>query len=236
MHVDVQDLEKSYGPEFSLSVPELRIEEGATFGLVGNNGAGKTTLLRLLLDLIEADDGRAEIDGRRVDESTEWKTSTASYLDESFLIDFLTPDEYFDFVGSTYEMNRKAVRGALAPFRSFFTDEVLGQSTRYVRDLSMGNRKKVGLVAALFLRPSLLILDEPFANLDPRSQIQLKRMLRQLNEEQDTTMLISSHDLLHVTDVCRRIAILENGRIARDEETSEATLDSLETYFSSEAA
>jgi len=231
MNIEVSDLQKTYGHHFDLRVPSLRIGEGETFGLVGNNGAGKTTFLRLLLDLIYADGGEVLLDGHPTAGRDDWKTGVGSYLDESFLLDFLTADEYFEFTGTTYGLSRADVAAALEPFRSFFTDRVLGERTRYLRDLSVGNKKKVGLVAALFVRPKLLILDEPFANLDPGSQMQLLKLLRELNAEHGTTMIISSHDLDHVTQACDRIAVLEDGQIVRDNATSEETLPDLKKYF-----
>lgn len=232
MRLEAQGLVKRFGNAFTLSVPELVVGDGAAFGLVGNNGAGKTTFLRLALDLLRPDEGHVALGGERVDKADGWKTRTSAHLDGSFLIDFLTPDEFLSFVGSTYGLSTDTVEQRLAPYRDFFTDDVLGQSARHIRDLSTGNAKKIGVVAALLPQPDLLILDEPFANLDPRSQIQLKDLLRQQRAEQGTTMVVSSHDLLHVTDVCKRIAVLDEGRIARDEPTTEETLKTLEAYFS----
>lgn len=231
--VQVNSLHKRYG-DFELSIPDLQIDVGQTFGLVGNNGAGKTTFLRLVLDLIRPDDGRVLVGGDHVAKSFDWKKRTGSYLDESFLIDFFTPDEFFHFTGSVYGLSEDEVDARLETYRSFYTDEPLGETSKYIRDLSQGNRKKVGLIAAMHIRPGLLVLDEPFASLDPRSQIWLKKHLRALNEEHGITMIISSHDLGHVTDVCERIAILEDGAIARDERTTDATLDELKHYFARE--
>lgn len=231
MRVDVTNLRKRYGRHFELDVPSLAIESGEAFGLVGNNGAGKTTFLRLLLDLIYADEGSVAIDGRPIAGRDDWKTGVGSYLDESFLLDFLTADEYFEFTGTAYGLSRIEVAAALEPYESFFTDRVLGERTRYLRDLSVGNKKKVGLVAALFVRPEVLILDEPFANLDPGSQMRLLKMLGDLNESRGTTMIISSHDLGHVTEACERIAVLEDGGLVADNATSEETLRDLKSYF-----
>ncbi|PSQ99372.1 MAG: ABC transporter ATP-binding protein [Bacteroidetes bacterium QS_9_68_14] len=234
MRLEAQGLVKQFGDAFTLSIPELVVEDGAAFGLVGNNGAGKTTFLRLALDLLRPDEGHVALGGARVADSSGWKKRTSAHLGASFLIDFLTPDEFFGFVGSTYNLSPGEVEQRLDSYRSFFTDDVLGPDARYIRDLSTGNAKKVGVVAALLPRPELLVLDEPFANLDPRSQIQLKDLLRRRRTEHGTTMVISSHDLLHVTDVCERIAVLDEGCIARDEPTTPETLDTLEAYFAGE--
>ena len=228
MDLQTQGLIKRYD-DFELSIPDLEIEPGTAFGLVGNNGAGKTTFLRLVLDLIRADEGRVQLDGDVVADAFDWKKRTGSYLGPSFLIDFLTPDEYWHFVGQTYELSEATVNERLARFEDFYVDEPIGETTKYIRDLSTGNQNKAGLVAALLPEPDLLVFDEPFASLDPRSQIQLKEILQERHGE--VTMLISSHDLGHVTDVSDRIAILEAGEIVRDEPTDPDTLEDLTTYF-----
>lgn len=235
MTVDITNLTKRYGAHFCLSVPHLHIETRERVGLVGNNGAGKTTFLRLLLDLLKADEGTVALNGEAVHDTTAWKKETGSYLDESFLIDFLTAEEFFYFVGNLYGYDHDATHTALDPYRSFLAPELFGSAPPYISELSLGNKKKVGIVAALFIKPTLLVLDEPFANLDPGSQIRLKSMLKSLCREHGTTLLLSSHDLLHVTDVCERIVVLHDGQIANDLVTSDMTLQELEAFFSPEA-
>ncbi len=231
MRVEIHNLVKKFGDAFSLDIPSLRIESGQTFGLVGNNGAGKTTFLRLLLDLLKADRGDISLHEWASEQDDTWKSHVGSYLDQSFLIDYLTPLEFLSFVGSVYGINEEEASQRLERYRSFLPGGVLSGSKKYIRDLSTGNAKKVGLVAAMFIEPDVLILDEPFANLDPRSQITLKNLINHLNASQGTTMFISSHDLAHVTEICQRIAVLDEGRIVREIETSEATLKELELFF-----
>lgn len=233
MQIDVQDLEKQNGPSFRLHIDQLHIPAGEAIGLVGNNGAGKTTFLRLLLDLARPHRGHIQIDRIAHTEGTSWRTHTGSYLDESFLIDFLTADEYWAFVGSTYGLHGPTLDEALRPYQSFYDNERIGQTTKYVRELSKGNMKKVGLIAALFIRPRLLVLDEPFANLDPRSQLQLREHLRHLHTAYGTTLIVSSHDLLHVTDLCDRILVLQDGQLVKDMSQSDVSLAALESFFTS---
>ena len=228
--IQVSDLTKNYNNITVLDVPSLAIPQGESFGLVGNNGAGKTTLFRLILDLIEANSGQVRIEDRPVARNDEWKKLVGSFLDESFLIDFLTPDEYFKFVGKLYGRSEGDITGFLEGFSEFFNGEILGNK-KLIRDLSKGNQKKVGIAAALLGDPKILILDEPFTALDPSSQIRLKRYLNELQESKSITMLISSHDLNHVTEVCKRTVVLEKGKIVRDIATSEDTLKELESYF-----
>ena len=226
--ITINNIKKSYEGKSVLDIPSLTIPHGENFGLVGNNGAGKTTLFSLLLDLIKASSGEILSKETNVATSEEWKKYTGSFLDEGFLLDFLTPNEYFEFTGKLYGMNKSDVNDFLSPYSEFFNDEILG-SKKYIRDLSKGNQKKVGIAAALLGNPEILILDEPFANLDPTSQIRLKAILNDLRAEK--TVLVSSHDLNHVTEVCHRIVVLDQGEVVKDIETSPATLEELERYF-----
>lgn len=228
--IELRDVRKSYGTKEVLNIPELFISHGACFGLVGNNGAGKTTLFRALLDLIPLDSGEVKLKDMVVSENEHWKQFTGSFLDEGFMIDFLRPEEYFHFVGTTHGMSAKAVDEQLEAFRPIFKDEVLGQR-RFIRDLSKGNQKKVGIAAAFIGQPEIVILDEPFANLDPSSQFQLRELIRQLGPERGITTLVSSHDLGHVTDISSRIVILDQGQIMKDLMTNTETLKELEDVF-----
>jgi ABC-2 type transport system ATP-binding protein len=226
----VENLQKIYGGVTVLNIPALQIAEGEIFGLVGNNGAGKTTLFRCLLDLIRPAAGFVRSKGECVQGSEHWKCYTGSYLDEGFLIDYLTPEEYFDFLGKTRRMSNDDVQDFIRKMSDFFNDEVMGKN-KYIRDFSKGNQKKIGIAAALIGEPELLILDEPFTNLDPSSQIRLKRMLLELNQQSGTTMLISSHDLKHVTEISSRIVALQKGLAVHDLQTNEHTLRELEAFF-----
>jgi len=230
MIIQVENLQKEYNGVIVLNLPALQVPKGEKFGLVGNNGAGKTTFFRCLLDLIRPSGGMAKSKGEVVQGSEHWKNYTGAYLDEGFLIDYLTAEEYFDFLGSTHRMSKGDIAEFINSMSDFFNDEIIGKN-KYIRDFSKGNQKKIGIAAALMGNPELLILDEPFTNLDPSSQIRLKRMLVELNERQGTTMLISSHDLMHVTEVCSRIVALQKGIAVHDLQTNENTLRELEAFF-----
>ncbi len=224
------NLQKEYNGTTVLNLPELSIEKGEVFGLVGNNGAGKTTFFSLLLDLIRATRGKVIINEIPVAKSEDWKEQVSAYIDESFTIGYLTPDEYFSFIGELRNLNTTDVKAFLEKFADFFKDEIVGKK-KYIRDLSKGNQKKVGVVGAFMGNPEVIILDEPFANLDPSSQYQLRNMIKEIGKQKDKTILISSHDLDHVADVCSRIVILEKGEIVRDVQKTESTLAELEEFF-----
>jgi len=229
--IKTTELLKKYGGNTVLNIPFLEIPKGQAFGLVGNNGAGKTTYFNLVLDLINPTKGNIVNNEIQVNKSEDWKPFTSAFIDESFLIGYLTPEEYFYFIGELRGMNKADIDSFLAQFKEIFNDEILGKK-KFLRDLSKGNQKKAGIVAALIGNPEVIVLDEPFSNLDPTTQIRLKKLLRDLTNNSNATVLISSHDLGHVTEVCERIVVLEKGDIVKDIKTSEETLKELEAYFS----
>lgn len=226
------NLAKSYKQKIVLNINDLTVNDGEIFGLVGNNGAGKTTLLRLMLDLIKADKGELRSGEYVISKSEKWKDYTSSYLDEGFLIDFLTPEEYFNFIAEEYGYTRDLIASKLSEFSNFFNGEILGQKKKFIRDFSRGNKQKIGVASALITEPKVLILDEPFNSLDPTSQIILKQMLSDYNRKSGALIVISSHDLNHVTEICTRIAIIEKGLIIRDLRNDGHALAELADYFS----
>jgi ABC-2 type transport system ATP-binding protein len=228
--ISVDNIGKAYNGQVVVDIPRLEVKQGETIGLVGNNGAGKTTFFRLLLDLIKADRGRILSKEKNVASSEDWKNYTAAYLDEGFLIGYLTPEEYFYFVGKLNKLSKADVDEFLRSFALFFDGSILN-SGKYIRDLSKGNQFKVGIAACLLQNTEILILDEPFANLDPSTQMRLIKMLKELQEQRRMTIFLSSHDLNHVTDVCSRILLMEKGKIIQDLDTNAETLKELEQYF-----
>jgi|TARA_B110000046_G_scaffold56737_1_gene63238 ABC-2 type transport system ATP-binding protein len=229
--ITIDTISKKYGKAEVLNVAKIEIPKGQSFGLVGNNGAGKTTLFNILLDLIRPTTGLITNNNIVVSQSEDWKNFTGSFIDESFLIGYLTAEEYFQFIGDLRGMNVAEVSAYIGKFEDFFNDEIIGKK-KYLRDLSKGNQKKAGIVAALMGNPEVVILDEPFANLDPTTQIRLKQIIKNLTETKEVTVLVSSHDLTHVTEVCERIVVLDKGTVVKDIQKSEETLKELELYFS----
>lgn len=229
--ITISNLKKCFGEKVAVNIDNYTINQGTMLGLVGNNGAGKTTLFRLILDLLRADEGEVRISDIEVTKSEDWKSATGAFIDDSFLIDYLTPEEYFYFLGRVYGLKKEEIDARLAPFTRFMNGEVLGQK-KLIRDFSRGNKQKIGIIGAMLHRPSLLILDEPFNFLDPSSQSVIKHVLEEYNKETGATILVSSHNLSHTTDVCNRIALLENGIIIRDiDNTNHQAETELESYF-----
>lgn len=229
--IKAQNLTKTYSGTTVLNIENLEIPKGQSFGLVGNNGAGKTTFFSLLLDLIQPSTGYITSNNIQINTSEAWKPYTAAFIDESFLIGYLTPEEYFYFVGELRGWNKSDVDSFLTQYEEFFNGEIL-KSKKYLRDLSKGNSKKVGIIAALIGNPEVIILDEPFANLDPTTQIRLKKIIKDLAENTDTTILVSSHDLQHTVEVSDRIVALQKGEVKLDLIPNSETLKKLEVFFS----
>lgn len=228
--IEVNQLSKKYNGTTVLNINNLEIPKGQSFGLVGNNGAGKTTFFSLLLDLIQPSTGSITNNTIQVNTSEGWKSFTASFLDESFLIGYLTPEEYFYFIGDLRHQNKADVDALLHEHDDFFNGEIL-KNKKYLRDLSKGNQKKVGIIATLIGNPDVIILDEPFANLDPTTVSRLKKIIKKLADNPNVTVLVSSHDLQHTVEVCDRIVALHKGEIVKDIQTSTETLQELEAFF-----
>ena len=233
--ITISNLKKQFGETVACDIQALEIKDGEILGLVGNNGAGKTTLFRMLLDLLKPDTGTVALDGINPAESEAWKDKTGAYIDDSFLIEFLTPEEYFAFLGKISGLSQEEVDNRLKPFERFASGEIFGQK-KLIRNLSAGNKQKVGIIAALFYKPQLVILDEPFNFLDPSSQNILKHVLTDYNKETGATILISSHNLQHTIDISTRITLLEKGVVIKDLSNVEGSAKTeLENYFETEA-
>lgn len=244
MKIIIDNLTKTFCEKVAINIDHYEISDGEMLGLVGNNGAGKSTLFRLILDLIKADNGKilmrpaqnevsegisnTDVD---VSKTEDWKDWTGAFIDESFLIDYLTPDEYFQFIGRISNRTQEEVDDFLQSYQQFMSGEVCGQK-KLIRNLSAGNKQKVGIVAAMLLQPKVLILDEPFNFLDPSSQSAIKHLLQEYNKQSGATILISSHNLQHTVDICPRIALLENGVIIRNIDNADGqAANELENYF-----
>lgn len=231
MNIDVFELEKNYD-DFKLTVNEFHLLDSEIIGLIGNNGAGKTTFLRILLDLIVPDNGKLFSNGNTITLSDHWKAYTGSFLDEDFLIQFLTPKEFFRLIGRIYSISDQTMEKRLNPYLDFLNFDL--DKKKYIREYSTGNKYKIGIVSSLIIYPKILILDEPFNFLDPKSQNQLVNILKKFNQTEESSILFSSHDLTHVTELCKRIILIENGMFIKDihNEDQEKTYNELRNYFS----
>lgn len=231
---------KKFGDKTAVSIPDFSIQQGEMLGLVGNNGAGKTTLFRLILDLLDPTEGRVEVNIHQEDGTEytlnpatceDWKLYTGSYIDDGFLIEFLTAEEYFNFIAKVNNIPEKELHNILDKYKDFIGDEILNQK-KLIREFSAGNKQKIGIVGALLNSPRVLILDEPFNFLDPSSQNHLKQLLTQYNKETNATIIVSSHNLQHTIEISSRIALMEHGCIIKDLDNKyQSAQEELNEYF-----
>ncbi|MDR1201517.1 MAG: ABC transporter ATP-binding protein [Tannerellaceae bacterium] len=230
--INITNLKKEYNSAIVLDIPLLNIKQGEIIGIVGNNGAGKTTLFRLILDLIEPTAGTVKINGIEVAGNDRWKATTGAYLDDKFLIKFLTAKEFLSFIGSVYKLSNTEINNRIMSFNEFMTNEITCNK-KYIHEFSSGNKQKIGIVSAMITHPDLLILDEPFNFLDPSSQIIIKKLLLEYNQEYNTTILLSSHNIQYVMDICSRVIVFDSGYILYDEsDITKETKNKIESYFS----
>lgn len=215
MRIEIEKLKKIYDDEVVVDILSLYINQGEIVAIIGNNGAGKTSLMRLILDLIKSDGGYVKIDGQKVNESTEWKWYTGSFVSGRFLIDIYTPEEYFNFIASLYNITHEDLNERMQVFNKFMNGEILGKH-KLISSFSEGNRQKIGIIGAMLVNPSVLLLDEPFNYLDPSSQVEMKKILRLYNQKYGTMILVSSHNIDCVMEISSRILLMEKGRIIKD--------------------
>lgn len=227
--VSVRNVKKSYKKKVALNIDRLDIEPGELVGIVGNNGAGKTTLFRSILDLIKPDSGVVFIGEDVVANSNHWKTLLHAFLDESFLIEFLKPQEYFEFIGKTLGLTRSETKAQIGQYQELHNDDIT-TSTKLIRELSTGSKVRVGLLATLLGDPKIILLDEPYAHLDPSSQAKLSKLIKQLNEK-GVTVILSSHNLHNMAQICTRIILIESGEVIKDEQTSDEVVQEINAYF-----
>ena len=228
--IQVKNLTKRYGNILALDQMNVDFFSNEITGIVGNNGSGKTTFLRLLLDLMLPDNGRVLFRGENVHRSDHWKPYTGAYVDESFLPGYLTPGEYARIFGRLRGFPEEYTEICMDRIKGFPAFNVLDDN-KLIRNLSDGNRQRLGILGAVLFQPELIILDEPFNFLDPASQQDLIRILRDYSGKQETTILLTSHNLQFVSEVCTRIILFESGKIIDDFQNRPDSLLRLKTYF-----
>ena len=209
--ITADNLTKIYGKRTALDHVSFEVPEGEIFGFVGPNGAGKTTTLRILAGLLEPGSGRASIDGVDVVQQPQQVHSRIGYMPDFFgVYDQLTVTEYLDFYAACYRQSkqrRTKIVGELL--------ELIGLTERrdqLVDTLSRGLKQRLCLARALVHDPVVLLLDEPASGLDPRARVEMREILKELRG-MGKTIIISSHILPELTELCTMIGIIDHGRM-----------------------
>lgn len=209
--LEIKGLHKLYGKYHALSGLDMKVEEGALYGFVGPNGAGKTTTIKIMTGLLKADDGTITVNGESIMADPGRLKAMIGYVPDFFgVYDNLTVAEYMEFFASCYYMD-----GLVARKRYTTLLEQVGLEDKlefYVDGLSRGMKQRLCLARALIHDPSLLILDEPTSGLDPRTRFEFKEILLDLREA-GKTIIISSHVLAELSQMCTDIGIIDQGRM-----------------------
>lgn len=207
----IRNLRKLYGNYHALDGLDMEIEEGALYGFVGPNGAGKTTTIKIISGLLMPDAGDVEIDGIDALAQPYRLKEKIGYVPDYFgVYDNLKVSEYIEFFASCYGME-----GLTARKRSQTLLEQVGLGDKlefYVDGLSRGMKQRLSLARALLHEPVLLVMDEPAAGLDPRTRLEFRETVRELNQ-QGMTILLSSHLLTDLTELCTDVGIIDGGRM-----------------------
>jgi ABC-2 type transport system ATP-binding protein len=209
--LEIKNLTKKYGKSIALNNLNMEIKKGEIFGFVGPNGAGKTTTMRIISGLLKADSGEVIIDGMNVIASPKVLKSKIGYMPDFFgVYDNLKTIEYMEFYASIYGLVGKQAQKLCIDLIELvnLTDQI----DNYVDNMSRGMKQRLCLARSLVHNPELLILDEPASGLDPRSRLEMKEILRELNRR-GKTILISSHILPELAQMCSNIGIIEKGKL-----------------------
>jgi ABC-2 type transport system ATP-binding protein len=207
--IQIKDISKSYGPEFSLRDISLNVEKGKIFSLLGPNGAGKTTLVKLMLNLMHSDSGSIEINGLNVNNKN--SRMGIAFIPEKFtFFPFYTARGVLEFFGKM-----KGIEGAelTSQVNSALEELQISElANRKLSKMSKGQMQRVGLASILIGNNDLIVLDEPFSGLDPIGIRDLKEIIKKLKAK-GKTMFINSHILLEMEQICDEIAILNKGQL-----------------------
>jgi ABC-2 type transport system ATP-binding protein len=217
--VKVEGLTVSYGPFVAVDDISFTVRNGEIYGLLGPNGAGKTSTIKVLVGVLDPRSGKVEIFNTPITDEAAAKSQIGYVPEEVVLLDSLTPREFFEFVASIRRLEPSAVNPRLERFSSAF--ELKQYFDTPIAALSMGNKQKVAIVAALMHEPKLLVLDEPLVGLDARASKILKELIT-FHAKKGGAVIFSTHIMEVAEKLCTRVGIINKGKIVR-----EGTVDEL---------
>jgi ABC-2 type transport system ATP-binding protein len=209
--IQIEGLTKHYGDFVALKDFSLEIEQADIFGFIGPNGAGKTTTMRILSTLLAPTSGKAYVDGIDVEQEPYEIKRILGFMPDSFgVYDGMRLREYLDFFGAAYKIPRKKRRAIIDDVLQL--TDLTSKADDYVSAFSRGMKQRCCLAKTLLHDPKVLLLDEPASGLDPRARIEMRELLKALRA-MDKTILISSHILTELGDMCNKIGIIEHGEL-----------------------
>lgn len=209
--VSTTQLTKRYGTLVAVDSLDLQVPKGSIFGLIGPNGAGKSTTLAMVATLLKPTGGTLEVMGADPVRMPRTARRRMGYMPDALgLYDNLRVDEYLEFFAASYGIPRRSWPELVSDLLELVDLSV--KRTAMVNSLSRGMKQRLSLARALVHDPALLVLDEPASGLDPRARIELRELLRSLNE-MGKTIVISSHILAELEEVCTDVAIMEAGKL-----------------------
>ena len=209
--IETIDLTKKYGDFFALESLDLKLEQGDLFGFIGPNGASKTTTIRILSTLLSPTWGEAYVCGYSIYTHPREIRRAIGYMPDIFgVYDDMRVIEYLEFFAAAYRIDGPARRRVAE--RSLELVDLVSKRDELVTSLSRGMTQRLGLARVLLHDPQVLLLDEPASGLDPRARIEMRNLLKQL-QGMGKTILVSSHILPELADICNRVGIIEYGRL-----------------------
>lgn len=208
--IKLDSITKIYKNFTAVNGVNLQIREGEILGLIGHNGAGKTTTLKMIVGLLAPTSGNIRVMGYDITrENTRVKQHIGYLPEESPLYENMTIQQYLEFFAELYKIPKKT---AVKRIDTLLDSLKLEERDKYTGDLSKGMRRKVAIARTLLHEPSILVLDEPNAGLDPLTSFFIIDYLKKLNN-QGKTIVLSAHNLFHIEYICDRVAIMKSGEI-----------------------
>jgi ABC-2 type transport system ATP-binding protein len=212
--IETRKLTKRYGNLIAANEIDLKLDEGDVFGFIGPNGSGKTTTMRMIATLLNPDYGEAYICGKSIYTDPQEIRRLVGYMPDFFgVYDDMTVMEYLEFFASAYRIDGSA-RRKICEEKLELVDMTFKRDAM-VNQLSRGQTQRIGLARTLLHDPQVLLLDEPASGLDPRARIEIRNLLKRLGQ-MNKTVIVSSHILPELADVCTRVGMIEKGHLIID--------------------